>query len=233
MAVKAVFFDMYGTLAGFRPTRYEVQSEACRDFGIEVTPTGIVQGYAAADAYMTEQNATLPLRLRTESEREAFFAEYERLVLQGCGVDVPVEVAGRIWRRLKKEQYGFAPFEDSIPTLEALRQRGVMVGMISNIDHPGDQLASNVGLAEHLDIVVTSAEVGVAKPNPEIFWAALERAGAEPGEAMHVGDQPASDVAGAVRAGIAPVLLDRDGIHPAYDRCPRIETLGELLPLVS
>ena len=105
--------------------------------------------------------------------------------------------------------------------------------MISNIDQPGNQLASSVGLAEHLDLVVTSAEAGVEKPNPEIFWAALERAEAEPGEAMHVGDQPASDIAGAVRAGIAPVLLDRDGIHRGYDRCPRIETLEELLPLVA
>ena len=58
METKAVFFDMYNTLAGFRPSRYEVQSEACREFGIEVTPAGIVQGYAAADAYMTEQNAS-------------------------------------------------------------------------------------------------------------------------------------------------------------------------------
>ena len=48
MTIKVVFFDMYNTLAGFRPSRYEVQSEACRDFGIEVTPAGIVEGYAAA-----------------------------------------------------------------------------------------------------------------------------------------------------------------------------------------
>ena len=233
MTIKVVFFDMYGTLAGFRPPRYEVQSEACRDFGIEVTPEGIVRGYAAADAYMTERNAKEPVRLRSEAGREAFFAEYERLVLRGCGVDVSAEMAGRIWRRLKKVQYGLAPFDDSIPTLNVLRERGVTVGMISNIDQPGDQIASNVGLSEHLDLVVTSGEVGVEKPNPEIFWAALERAGAEPGDAMHVGDQPASDVAGALRAGIAPVLLDRDGIHRSYDRCPRIETLGELLPLVA
>ena len=122
-------------------------------------------------------------------------------MLQGCGVEVPAEVAERIWRRLRKVQYGLAPFDDSIPTLDALRERGLTVGMISNIDQPGDQIAENVGLAEHLDLVVTSWEVGLEKPNPEIFWAALERAGAEPGDAMHVGDQPASDVAGAVRAG--------------------------------
>ena len=233
MAIKVVFFDMYGTLAGFRPSRYEVQSEACRDFGIEVTPAGIVEGYAAADAYMTEQNAREPVRLMSDAQRDAFFAEYERLVLQRCGVEVSAEVAGRIWRRLGRVGYALASFDDSIPTLEALRERGVTVGMISNIDQPGNQLASSVGLAEHLDLVVTSAEAGVEKPNPEIFWAALERAEAEPGEAMHVGDQPASDVAGAVRAGIAPVLLDRDGIHRTYDRCPRIETLEELLPLVA
>ncbi len=233
MRVKVVFFDMYNTLAGFRPSRYEVQAEACREFGIEVTPEGIVEGYAAADAYMTEQNAVAPLRLRSEAAREAFFVEYERLVLRGCGVDVTAEAAARIWRRLKRIPYGLAPFDDSIPTLDALRERGVTVGMISNIDQPGDRVAGDVGLAEHLDLVVTSGEVGVEKPNPEIFWAALERAGAEPGDAMHVGDQPASDVAGALRAGIAPVLLDRDGIHRGYERCPRIETLGELLPLVG
>ena len=110
MTIKVVFFDMYGTLAGFRPPRYEVQSEACRDFGIEVTPEGIVRGYAAADAYMTERNAKEPVRLRSEAGREAFFAEYERLVLRGCGVDVSAEMAGRIWRRLKKVPYGLAPF---------------------------------------------------------------------------------------------------------------------------
>ena len=87
MTIKVVFFDMYGTLAGFRPSRYEVQSEACRDFGIEVTPEGIVWGYAAADAYMTEQNAKEPVRLRGEAR--------ERGVL--CGVRAPR--ATGVWRR--------------------------------------------------------------------------------------------------------------------------------------
>ena len=50
--VKAVFFDVYNTLAGFQPSRYEIQSRACADFGIKVTPEGILTGYAVADAYM-------------------------------------------------------------------------------------------------------------------------------------------------------------------------------------
>ena len=58
--IRAVFFDMYGTLAGFSPSRFELQSQACADFGIRVTPEGVLKGYAAADAYMNEQNAVEP-----------------------------------------------------------------------------------------------------------------------------------------------------------------------------
>ena len=50
--IKAVFFDLYGTLAGFSPSRYEIQSSACADFGVSVTPEGILRGYALADAFI-------------------------------------------------------------------------------------------------------------------------------------------------------------------------------------
>src|SRR5204863_4168 len=67
------------------------------------------------------------------------------------------------------------------------------------------------GLAPLLDGAVASAEIGAAKPDPAIFAAALEIAGVGPAEACHVGDTPDADVAGALRAGVRPVLLVRDG----------------------
>ena len=103
--IKAVFFDLYGTLAGFKPSRYEVQSQACVDFGIVVTPEGILRGYAAADAYMNEQNAVRPLRLRDSEGRDALFAEYERLVLSGDSLEVTGEQALQIFRRLREIPY--------------------------------------------------------------------------------------------------------------------------------
>ena len=66
------------------------------------------------------------------------------------------------------------------------------------------------------------------KPHPPIFLAALSKAGVEPHEALHVGDQVTSDIQGARSVGINPVLLDRDGNHPGFDDCPRIETLMAL-----
>ena len=70
--------------------------------------------------------------------------------------------------------------------------------------------------------------MGSAKPSPPIFHKALEKANAEPADAVHVGDQLTSDIDGAVGVGIVPILLDRDGNHPEYEEHPRIETMGEL-----
>ena len=228
-----VFFDLYGTLAGFRPSRYEIQSEALADFGYTVTPEGILRGYHLADAFMSEQNATKPVRSLSREENRVFFAEYERRVLRGAGVEVSQDEAWQIWRRIRKIDYDLALFDDTIPALETCRRMGLTVGLISNMNLSGDELADRMGLVPYLDFSITSHEVGAEKPHPLIFERALERAGARPENAVHVGDQLTSDVAGAANAGIAPVLLDRDGNHRSYTAQPRIEELSELPELLE
>ena len=231
--ITAVFFDFYGTLAGFSPSRYKIQSAACTDFGIQVTEEGILKGYALADAYMAEQNAVLPLRERDTEGRNRFFAEYERLVLQGAGTQVTNEKALEIWRKVRQLPYELARFDDVIPALERLKTQGLTLGMISNMNRDGGRLAADLGIASFLDFTVTSVEVGVEKPHPPIFLAALAKAGAEPHEALHVGDQPTSDIEGARAVGINSVMLDRDGNHRNIKDCPRIESLQELPKLLD
>ena len=231
--ITAVFFDLYNTLAGFRPSRYEIQSEALADFGISVTPDGILRGYYLADAFMSEQNATKPVRSLSRDENRMFFAEYERRVLRGAGVEVSQEQAWQIWRRIRKIDYGLALFDDTIPALNACRQMGLTVGLISNMNQSGDELADSMGLLPYIDLSITSHEVGAEKPNQLIFERALERAGARPERAVHVGDQITSDIAGAVNAGINAVLLDRDGNHKGYTAQPRITGLEELPALLE
>ena len=231
--ITAVFFDLYNTLAGFRPSRYEIQSEALGDFGISVTPEGILRGYYLADAFMSEQNATKPVRSLSRDENRMFFAEYERRVLRGAGVEVSQEQAWQIWRRIRQIDYGLVLFDDTIPALNACRQMGLTVGLISNMNQSGDELADSMGLLPYIDLSITSHEVGAEKPNPLIFERALERAGARPERAVHVGDQITSDIAGAVNAGINAVLLDRDGNHKGYTAQPRITGLEELPALLE
>ena len=231
--IKAVFFDLYGTLAGFNPSRFEIQSAACGEHGLQVTPEGILRGYALADAYMAEQSAIKPLRERGRDDRNGFFAEYERLVLRGDGLEIGPEKALEIWLRIRLMAYELRRFDDVGPALTALRSRGLTLGMISNMNRRGDELMEELGLSEYLDFAVTSLEVGAEKPHPPIFLAALDKAGAEPEDAVHVGDQLTSDIEGARAAGIWPVLLDRDGNHKGIEGCPRIEGLSELLEVVA
>jgi len=74
--------------------------------------------------------------------------------------------------------------------------------------------------------VVTSAEVGAAKPSPRVFVRALAIAGVEPGDALHVGDKVDNDVEGAAAAGIRGVLLQREGDPP-----PGVESIRSLQEL--
>ena len=231
--IKAVFFDLYGTLAGFHPSRYEIQSTACADFGITVTPEGILAGYALADVHMADQNAVSPLRTLDRERRRQFFTEYERLVLQGAGVEVTAERASEIWRRVRQIPYELTRFDDVLPAMDQLKAQGLTLGVISNINRDGAELAEELGLTPYLDFTVTSVEVGAEKPHPPIFLAALAKAGVEPNESFHVGDQLTSDIDGARGVGINPVLLDRDGNHGNVPDCPRIESLMELPALLA
>jgi putative hydrolase of the HAD superfamily len=82
------------------------------------------------------------------------------------------------------------------------------------------------GIAGLVDAVVTSAESGHRKPDPGIFTSALELAGCEPSEALHVGDTPEEDGDGARAAGVPVLLIDRDGEDAGGDR---IASLGEIV----
>lgn len=232
--IKAVFFDLYGTLAHFHPPREVVQSQACEPFGFKVTREGLVQGYAVADEWMAEVNASpLPIQQMTREQRRRFFAEYERLVLQGAGLQLDLETAGKVWAQVVKIPYGLALFDDVTPTMEALKGHGLILATISNIVLDLDDISKKLGLAPYLDFGITSTEVGQGKPHPPIFLAALERAGVSPAEALMVGDSYRSDILGARAVGIQPILVDREGVMAYINDCPKIRTLSGVLDHVG
>ncbi len=232
--IKTILFDVYGTLATWYPDRYLLHAKAARMFGIDVTKEGVDAGYAVAEAYMTRQNAQAPIRLMTNDERDQFFARFEQMVLQGCGIDVDIELADKIWQEVAKQEYELVLFDDVLDNLRDLRKQGFVVGIVSNVVSPGSELAEQLGLSDSIDFAVTSSEVGVEKPDRRIFVEALLRAGdTPPGAAIMVGDQIESDVKGAVGAGIQPVLLDRNDIHLGFAEHPRISCLQELHSLLS
>lgn len=104
----------------------------------------------------------------------------------------------------------FEPYPDAGPALAALRERGLRLCCVSNWDYGLGEVLEQIGIADALDDIVTSAAVGARKPDPAIFTAALAVVGCAAADAIHVGDS-AEDVAGARAAGIDVLRIDRDG----------------------
>ena len=229
--IKAVFFDLYNTLMRFWPPLEEIQQTACRQTGLEVTLEGITRGYALADDYFSRENARYPLFKRSSGERDGFFSEYERLILEGAGIDASSELALQVWRRAYSIPKELVLFDDVPLGLKALRERGLILGALSNLRPEMRGQMDRAGLLKLLDFVITSQEAGAQKPFAPIFQAALERAGAEPHEAVHVGDQYHADVMGARSVGIRPVLMDRREAYKNVKDCPRVQDVLELVKL--
>ena len=106
----------------------------------------------------------------------------------------------------------FSLYDDVRPCLVRLRAAGLVVGLVSNTSRDLDEVLESFDLGELVDGAVTSSQVGLFKPAPEIFAAALACVGAAAGETVMVGDSYGDDVAGALAAGLAgAALLDRAG----------------------
>lgn len=77
----------------------------------------------------------------------------------------------------------------------------------------GNADVRRLGLAKYFSVIVSADEVGISKPDPAPFKAALERAGVEPGHALHIGDHPVDDVQGAREAGLHTLWFNPKGEH--------------------
>ena len=114
--------------------------------------------------------------------------------------------------------------------LAALRTHAPIVVVSNNLLAEQRDKVEHCGLSPHIDSLVVSEEVGVAKPDPHIFRIALDRVGARPDEAVMVGDSWAADVAGALAAGIVPVWFNPLG-RPLPVTSPDVAELRALEPV--
>jgi HAD superfamily hydrolase (TIGR01509 family) len=99
-------------------------------------------------------------------------------------------------------------FPDTLPTLRALHDRGVRVGVVSDTGFDLRPVFDALEMSGYVDTVLQSYEVGVCKPDPLVFLTACERLATTPAETLMVGDSPFTD-AGAVTAGLSVLLLPR------------------------
>lgn len=127
-------------------------------------------------------------------------------------------------------------YEDAIPCLEQLSKR-YKIGIIANQALGTVERLQQHGILQFIDLVIASAEEGVAKPDPRIFQIALERSGCKPENAVMIGDRIDNDIEPAKRMGMKTIWI-KQGFGGLWNICKEDEApdnivndLAELLEL--
>jgi putative hydrolase of the HAD superfamily len=123
-------------------------------------------------------------------------------------------------------------YDDAAPCLEALE--GERLGIISN--GARDQQIGKLqraGLLHHFSVMVFSEDAGFGKPHHSIFLEACRRAGDDPAECVHIGDDLEADVAASHALGMRPIWLDRTGVGKCAVPAHRIGHLHDLSKVLS
>ncbi len=206
----AILFDAGGTLILQDP------GEMGRRLGAEIDPTDAHRAHYQAMAEYSD------LRLAGRDVDWDWWLERYFTILE---VADPHLAGERIDR-------GFGlwslPIEGVAMTMDQLKESGIRVAVVSNSDGSVRAALGRAGLLERFEFVIDSHEVGVSKPDPAIFHAALERMGVEPSNAWYVGDSVFHDVNGARAAGLSRAwLIDPYGLGP-----PDVSKVGSVAELV-
>jgi putative hydrolase of the HAD superfamily len=217
---RAVLLDALGTLLELEPPVPKLVRELARQ-EVVVTEEEAAAALAEEIAYYREHHDMAADRRGLARLRDRC-TEVLRSALPRHAREV-LDLQGALLASLR-----FRPYPEVPDALRALRRTGTQLVVVSNWDVSLHDALAETGLGALVHGAITSAETGVAKPDPRIFRRALRLVGVEPSEALHVGDSVEHDVAGTRAAGIEPVLVVRDG-GPAPERVRTIDSLSSLI----
>jgi putative hydrolase of the HAD superfamily len=199
--IRGVLMDALGTLVQLEPPGPRLQTSLETRLGLELS---LDRCTAAMQAEMRHYGASCG------RARDA--ASLAVVRLECADVLADALAAGPTGPELLPcltDAIAFTAFPDAAPALAALAGSGRRLAVVSNWDVSLPPVLERLGLAGRFEAVIHSAGAGAAKPDPRPFAIALARLSLQPGECVHVGDDPVTDGAGARAAGIEPILIDR------------------------
>jgi putative hydrolase of the HAD superfamily len=218
--LKAVIFDVDFTIARPGPDLGpEGYRRLGRRYGLDLDPARYED--ARRDAL-----TTLKRHPELDHDEEIWVLFTERIIV-GMGGAGDTYAAALEMERSWAKAHHFELYDDALPTLDALRERGLKIGLLSNSARDLDEFVAHHRLT--VDAALTSRAHGKTKPHEAIFRRMLELLDVASGEAMMVGDTIEDDIDGALAVGMRAVLVDRERRYP---EAGALDDLRELLTLV-
>jgi HAD superfamily hydrolase (TIGR01509 family) len=240
---EGIIFDLGNTLIYFEGSWLEVRPQAAEALYSSLKASGLdLQREEFIDYFLASLNDYHQEREIQLLELTTFRMLQQVLIKLGYP-DVSDEfVRSALEAMYAVTQAHWIPEEDALPTLRLLKKSGYRLAMVSNAGDDADVqfLIDKAGLRSYFEIILTSAEQGIRKPDPRLFHAVLDYWGYTPAQVAMVGDTLNADILGALDAGIYSIWItgradtpanrdNVDTIQPAAS----IPTLSELPALLS
>jgi len=233
--IKAVFFDLDGTLRHSVPEGGDVLNEYVASLGHSFTEEDRLRAKRWEHHYWASSADLRDDLIAHSPDTDNFWIEYSRRRLIALGTSpewandhAPLTSAhmGEMYR-----PQSIVP-DDVRRTLPLLRDAGYVMAVISNRDKPFQDTLASHDLSEFFPYALAAGEVDSYKPEPGVFEHALQQMKVIASETIYVGDNYYADIVGALNAGLVPVLYDPNHIFPDAD-CLTIRSFDELLPLIE
>lgn len=200
MNIRAITFDVGGTLIEPWPSVGQVYAEVATRFGVkDIAPDWLTNRFR--HAWETHSGFDYSRDSWSALVRETFGEMAARL---------PAGYFPAVYERFA-EADAWRIYDDVRPALKRLTRRGVKLGVISNWDDRLRPLLARLELAPYFSSLVISCEVGATKPDPRLFRRAAAELAVTPDELLHVGDSHAMDVLGAETIGAVGRQVVRSG----------------------
>ncbi len=227
-SIDTVFFDFDGTLVFHQPDSSDLISAFCAEIGQPLSDEAERHGRRTRHQYFIDPVIRDQI---TGLSNEEFWLHFNRHILESVEIKGDLDrLAAELTSRLQDIELSYHCPEPGCQILTELGARGYRLGLITNRYNVErfHELLDRLHLRPYFDMVLASGEVGIQKPDPGIFVAALDRMDARAETSIYVGDNYWADVVGARRAGLTPILFDRHDLFPEAD-CQRVESLDHLL----
>lgn len=233
--IKAIFFDLDGTLRHNVPSGADIFNEFVRTLDVPFSDADRLRAMRWEMQYWANSPDLLGDLKTHDGESENFWIAYthRRLIALGVSPEQANDLAPKVSAYMG-EAYSpesIVP-EDARRVLPELKEAGYILAVISNRDKPFNETLDSHGIGEYFQFSLAGGEVDAFKPEPEIFIHAMQRGSVTAQETIYVGDNYYADIIGSRRAGIRPVLYDPNSIFPDAD-CDTIKSFDELISAIN
>ncbi|MBC8444277.1 HAD family hydrolase [Candidatus Woesearchaeota archaeon] len=222
-----VIFDFGHTLVNKEIRREHVFRNAMSACGIDIPFELVSESYRAVDLFLQYSS----VNIKTKIEREDFYYKYNLFLLRylGCTKDSDRYLKS-IFKEFSKPNKWIL-FDDVMSSLKVLSKK-YRLGILSNWDPTLIDLVKENNILFFFDFIVSSAEIGIEKPDKAFFEHCLSKYNLNKEDIVYVGDSYNLDIETTNKLKIKNVLVDRYDYYK-YSDCEKVQSLEELVKILK